>query len=110
MNSLSIGHFIIAAIAAVVIYGAIKAFLGGYHGAALFCTTCGHEGKTRTVTRGSIAIEIVLWLCLLVPGLIYSIWRLSSKTEACSSCGATTLVPATSPVAVKMRKDLAAKV
>jgi ABC-type Mn2+/Zn2+ transport system permease subunit len=108
MNSLTISHVILAAIVAAVVYGGAKAFLAGYNATSLFCTTCGHEGETKTLTRGNLAVEIVLWLCLIIPGLVYSVWRLASRTEACSSCGATTLVPSNSPVAVKMRKDLSA--
>jgi len=44
---------------------------------------CGVAHRARVIaarrvapmrTRGSILIEIVLWLCFLVPGLIYFIW------------------------------------
>ena len=48
------------------------------------CKDCGTVGETKTVARGSMGVEIVLWLCFIVPGLIYSIWRLSSKHETCS--------------------------
>lgn len=62
------------------------------------CTQCGTLGKPKTVTRGSIVIEIALWLCLLVPGLIYSIWRLSTRGPTCRACGAAnSLVPPDSP-------------
>lgn len=107
MNSLSMSHFIIAAIVACLLYGGAKSFLSGFNGTdALFCTSCGHEGEPRMHTKGSMGIELVLWLLLIVPGLIYSVWRMSSKAQVCASCGAATLVPGTSPVAVKMRKDL----
>ena len=72
----------------------------------MFCTACGHEGHTATHTKGHFAIELVLWCCFVVPGLIYSIWRLSTRTPVCSSCGSAALVPGTSPVATRMRKDL----
>jgi hypothetical protein len=62
------------------------------------CTTCGHHGKPAKRTPGSFLIEVVLWLCFLVPGLIYSLWRLSARHEVCAGCGARTLVPANSPV------------
>jgi hypothetical protein len=63
------------------------------------CSTCGHVAVPARKTRGSFGIELVLWLCLLVPGLIYSIWRLNSRHDACAKCGATTLLPLDSPVA-----------
>lgn len=61
------------------------------------CGRCGQRGATRTVTRGSFLIEVVLWLAFLVPGLIYSIWRLTTRQAACATCGATDLIPESSP-------------
>lgn len=77
-------------------------------GPAMVCTACGHHGPSVATTRGSIWIEIVLWLFLIVPGLIYSLWRLSTRRPACASCGATTLVPGDSPVGRKLIADLGA--
>lgn len=79
----------------------------GTSGPAMYCTTCGHEGPGKSITRGSLAIEIILWLFFLVPGLLYSIWRLSSKYKGCASCGARTLVPPASPIAVATKKRVA---
>lgn len=62
------------------------------------CTQCGTVGKTKTVTKGSLDIELILWLVFLVPGLVYSAWRLASRHKACGSCGSTSLVPPQSPV------------
>ncbi len=39
----------------------------------------------------------MLWLCFLIPGLIYSIWRRSGNLNACPSCGQTSLIPLFSP-------------
>lgn len=72
-----------------------------------FCTACGSTGKPKTMTRGSIVIEIILWLCFLVPGLIYSIWRLTTRYQACRFCFSDQLVPLGSPIAKKMQHDLA---
>ncbi|MEY2656100.1 MAG: hypothetical protein RLZZ524_3128 [Pseudomonadota bacterium] len=71
-------------------------------GAVMVCTTCGHCGPARTLTRGSLMIELVLWLAFLLPGLIYSIWRLSTRGLVCESCGATALVKPDSPVGRRM--------
>jgi hypothetical protein len=69
------------------------------------CTSCGYVGEPKTITKGSIAIEIVLWLCFLIPGLIYSIWRLSSRHDGCPSCSQTTLIPVSSPIAQKFLRE-----
>lgn len=61
------------------------------------CERCGHAGPTRTDTPGSLAIELVLWLCLLVPGLVYSLWRHSARRDVCGLCGSAQLLPPESP-------------
>lgn len=72
------------------------------------CMTCGTEGETRTHTNGSIIIEIILWLCLIVPGLIYSVWRHTSRREVCRACGSGYLVPIDTPAAARHRRELSA--
>lgn len=66
------------------------------------CKDCGTVGETKTVARGSMGVEIVLWICFIVPGLIYSIWRLSSKHETCRACGSERLVPIATPAGQTM--------
>lgn len=60
------------------------------------CTECFDVGFGTNHTKGSIAIEIVLWLMLIVPGLIYSIWRLSTRKLVCQKCGGA-LIPTETP-------------
>jgi hypothetical protein len=48
-----------------------------------FCPNCGTIGKPKKKTKGSFAIEVLLWLCFLIPGLIYSLWRMTSKVPVC---------------------------
>lgn len=51
------------------------------------CPNCGYEGMPKSYTGGSMGIEIVLWLFFLLPGFIYSIWRLSTRCYVCPKCG-----------------------
>lgn len=67
----------------------------------LYCPSCGDTNSGKNQTRGSIFIELVLWLCFLLPGLIYSIWRLSSRQQVCRVCGNPGLIPTNSPRAKK---------
>jgi hypothetical protein len=62
------------------------------------CSACGTAGDEKTVTRGSFLIELFLWCFFLVPGVIYSIWRSSSRLKVCRACGNAQLVPLDSPV------------
>lgn len=61
------------------------------------CLQCNHVGYPVKKIRGHFAIELVLWLAFLVPGLIYTLWRLTTKYQACSVCGSPQLIPADSP-------------
>lgn len=72
---------------------------------ALVCTRCGTRTNARTETRGSFIIELALWLLFIIPGLIYSLWRLSSRRDVCHACGAPDLVPVDSPVGRKLLSE-----
>ena len=102
---------------ALVIYVVLKvggafwrAITGTPEIATRHCMQCGTDGAPATVTKGSIGIEIVLWLCFLVPGLIYSLWRLTTRHRACATCGATNLVPIQTPAALAHKASLAGSV
>lgn len=66
------------------------------------CARCGTRGPGKRVTKGSFLIELFLWLCLIVPGLVYSLWRLTTKHTACRKCGSTELVPVDTPMGRKL--------
>ena len=54
--------------------------------AKMICPHCGTQGKPITLTQGSILVEAILWLMVIIPGLLYSLWRLSSKKKVCPAC------------------------
>lgn len=70
-------------------------------GGKRYCTNCGVVAYPKTVTPGSIGIELLLWLFFIIPGLIYSIWRLAAQHKACPSCGARNMISLNSPVAMQ---------
>jgi hypothetical protein len=82
---------------AIVIYIIIQ-LVAGYRSTSSehICTVCGTRGSD-TVTPGSMLTEIFLWLCFLVPGLIYSIWRISARHEACPKCRSRAIIPTDTP-------------
>jgi hypothetical protein len=63
----------------------------------MYCTRCGTVASPKRHTRGSFLIELVLWCCLIVPGLIYSLWRLTTRAWVCRACGSTEIIPPDSP-------------
>jgi hypothetical protein len=93
-------------VVALIGFGIYKAFKAGKAGPQRHCMTCGTDAPAETKTRGSIWIEIILWLMFIVPGLIYSIWRLTTRRQVCSACGAENIVPLDAPAAQSHRKAL----
>lgn len=61
------------------------------------CPNCGFKGKSQKITKGSILIEIVLWLCMIIPGICYSLWRLTSKVLVCPKCKTAGMIDLDSP-------------
>lgn len=54
------------------------------------------EGK-KVYTPGSFGMELALWVLFILPGIIYSIWRLAGRYSGCPVCGHDRLVPADTP-------------
>jgi hypothetical protein len=71
----------------------------------MICLNCGTIGKPKSITKGSICIEIILWLLFIIPGLIYSIWRLTTRTKGCPLCSGK-MIPLDSPRGKILKKDL----
>ena len=58
-----------------------------------FCTSC--DNFTPTAQRkGNSWIELALYLCYIIPGVIYSIWRRTGSPNICPLCKSGALVPA----------------
>lgn len=64
-----------------------------------FCTHCGFVGFPTTFTKGSFVIEIALYFVMILPGILYTLWRLTSRYSGCAKCLTPNMIPATSPVA-----------
>lgn len=71
------------------------------HSHTKFCPSCNSFTNGKKETRGHFALEVFLWLCFIIPGLIYSVWRQTSKHMTCSQCGASNLIAFNSPKAKK---------
>ncbi|MCF7864941.1 MAG: hypothetical protein K9M11_00345 [Candidatus Pacebacteria bacterium] len=71
----------------------------------LICSACGHVGSTKTAVKGSGLVEIFLWFCFILPGIVYSLWRSSSRYKTCRNCGSSNLIPLDSPMGTKLLSD-----
>lgn len=65
-----------------------------------YCPSCGTVGVPQFRKSGSTSVAVVLWLLGILPGLIYSIWRASTKRYVCPKCEQTGVIPLDSPKAV----------
>jgi hypothetical protein len=109
MSGFSIFHWIIFAAIMAALCFALSSILGRRgtisQTGTMICPACGTRGEPRTITRGSLLIEIVLWLCFVVPGLIYTLWRLTTRQQGCPSCEQSGMIPVDSPVGKRMLKE-----
>ena len=95
----SISSLLTLVIVVTIIVLVVRAGLGiARPGKPLICTMCGSQTRLpKSHTKGSMLIEIVLWLAFIVPGLIYSLWRVTTRQKVCPACGSTALIPLSTP-------------
>jgi hypothetical protein len=44
---------------------------------AKYCQTCGTVGRPVTRVKGAFLIELILYLFMILPGVLYTVWRLT---------------------------------
>ncbi len=66
---------------------------------------CGNIGRPRTLTKGSSFVELALYLIFCFPGVIYTLWRLTSKVKVCPHCQGENMLPLGSPIAQKLLQE-----
>ena len=50
------------------------------------CRNCAYAGKSEKFREGSLKIEILLWCALIIPGIIYTLWRRAHTVNICPKC------------------------
>lgn len=88
--------FFVFLLVVVIVALIIKGFSGRRE--QKICAQCRSVGYPKKSTPGSFGLEVFLWLLLFVPGLIYSIWRISSRKRVCQYCGYPNPIPISSPM------------
>ncbi len=63
----------------------------------VICERCGTVAAAGSSTPGSLALEVSLWVFLVVPGMFYSVWRHTSRKPACAECGSPDIVSIDTP-------------
>jgi len=70
------------------------------------CSNCGTVGQPVVFTRGSFWIELVLWWFFIIPGFIYTWWRLSGRKKVCPVCKKETMIPLNTPLGEKTASEM----
>lgn len=99
MSSLTSSHWIAIVFIIIAVLIALRRASGK---ASMICRDCGHAGHSQLITRGSLIMEVLLWICFIIPGVIYSIWRISTRYDACNACGSSRIIPQNSPIGKKL--------
>jgi len=71
----------------------------------IICRDCGENEQAKIITKGNIIIEILLYLFYLVPGIIYTLWRVSNRYPACPNCESKRIVLLESKAGKKLYKE-----
>ena len=91
------GMLLLGVIVAVVVLSAKKAY-SAPSGPTHVCTNCRSQIRPWSDKPGSGLLELCMWLCFLVPGFLYTIWRLSSqRIISCPVCKSRNPVPLNTP-------------
>ena len=76
------------------------------------CVTCHTQDCPRSAIKGSVILELFLWLSAVVctlaisfllgvfalaVAIAYSVFRLASRKRVCPSCGSADVIPISSP-------------
>jgi predicted RNA-binding Zn-ribbon protein involved in translation (DUF1610 family) len=61
-----------------------------------YCKNCGFRGRPFKFVPGSLLLEILLWLCFLLPGIIYTGLRRTKAYYGCPACRAPSMIPESS--------------
>ena len=69
------------------------------------CSHCGYVGRPVGTIKGSIVLEILMWCLFLLPGIIYTIWRGSTRQKVCPKCKRSSMIPSDTPLGAKLLKE-----
>jgi len=70
-----------------------------------FCKECHAVGTAAVHTPGNIVLELIAWCLMILPGILYTLWRNSAKKNVCKACGSEHIISVKLPLAKKLMAD-----
>jgi hypothetical protein len=58
----------------------------------MFCVRCRQTDVPDLRIAGSDRAELAAWCCLLLPGLLYCVWRHANRRRICAHCGSSEIL------------------
>jgi hypothetical protein len=75
--------------------------------AIIVCSKCGYHGPAIIRPKGNVLFELLLWMCFILPGLVYTLWRFFVRFPVCPKCKTFDVLPESSPMGKKLLRELA---
>lgn len=72
----------------------------------MICLKCESESDGEDNYKGSVLITIILLICFIVPGIIYGIWRGSTRHKTCPYCKSSEIIPLDTPAGRRITEKL----
>ena len=69
------------------------------------CANCYNVGFPKNIYKGSMFTEFVLLVLGIIPGIIYSLWRIASRYKGCPKCKGNTMIPVNTPRGQKLLNE-----
>ena len=72
----------------------------------IICKNCGEVSNAIIKTKGSIIIEIFLYLFYIIPGVLYTLYRVTNKYPICQHCESKEIILRNKRVGESLYKKL----
>ncbi|HPI93352.1 MAG TPA: hypothetical protein PLT09_07060 [Deltaproteobacteria bacterium] len=73
------------------------------------CKACWLISTPGYRVKGSLRTEVALWLLMVVPGIVYTLWRHITREKICPACASMAVVPIDSSLGWRFFSDLYSK-
>jgi hypothetical protein len=70
------------------------------------CKSCFAIATPNVKKKGSLTVEIFLWALFLVPGMIYTSWRLLKREKTCPVCSSASVISMNSAKGTKFLNEM----
>ncbi len=100
----------------LIIGGGFLLFLLFSSNSQFYCKQCHTTGESKHKYAFNGFVELIVWAVFIpiaitmswlaiIPAILISIWRISSKQIICGACNSLDIIPTDSPAALQLAED-----